>query len=125
MNSRKKKLLVIMLACCTLVQAAAQKVDKRLQRQVEALVKGFNGDVGIYIKDLKKGKVVTINADTVFPTASVVKVPILVGVMDKINRGELSYRQNLQYRDSLLYAGVDILGSFKQDEKIELSKVMM
>jgi beta-lactamase class A len=45
--------------------------------------------------------------------------------MDKINRGELNYHQSLNYRDSLLYAGVDILGSFKQDEKIEMSKVMM
>jgi beta-lactamase class A len=120
-----KRIIVIALCCCTLLQVQAQKTDKKLQRQVEELIKGFNGEVGIYIKDLKRGRVVAINADTVFPTASVVKVPILVGVMDKIARGELSYRQNLQYRDSLLYAGVDILGSFKQDEKIELSKVMM
>jgi beta-lactamase class A len=54
-----------------------------------------------------------------------VKVPILIGVMDKIEKGELSNEQELVYRDSLLYAGVDILGSFKQDEKIELGKVMM
>ncbi|RYF78515.1 MAG: serine hydrolase, partial [Chitinophagaceae bacterium] len=33
--------------------------------------------------------------------------------------------QSLTYKDSLLYAGVDILGSFKNDEKIDLSKVMM
>jgi beta-lactamase class A len=120
-----KRLLVMVLCCCIMAQANAQKVDKKLQRQVEELVKGFNGDVGVYIRDLRGGKIVAINADTVFPTASVVKVPILVGVMDKINRGELAYRQNLQYRDSLLYAGADILGSFKQDEKIDLSKVMM
>ncbi|HET7897874.1 MAG TPA: serine hydrolase, partial [Flavisolibacter sp.] len=64
-------------------------------------------------------------ADTVFPTASTVKIPILIGTMDKMNRGELDYHQNLIYKDSLLYAGVDILGSFKNDEKIELGKVMM
>lgn len=45
--------------------------------------------------------------------------------MDKINKDELRYHQELKYRDSLLYAGVDILGSFKDTEKIELSKVMM
>jgi len=54
-----------------------------------------------------------------------VKIPILIGIMDKINRGELDYHQVLKYRDSLLYAGIDILGSFKDTEKIELSKVMM
>lgn len=104
---------------------AAQKPDKKLQKQVEELVKGFGGDVGIYIKNLKNGKTVAINADTVFPTASIVKVPILIGIIDKMNRGELTYHQSLTYKDSLLYAGVDILGSFKNDEKIELSKVLM
>ena len=45
--------------------------------------------------------------------------------MDKINKGELGYHQELVYKDSLLYAGVDILGSFKSNEKIEVSKLMM
>ncbi len=45
--------------------------------------------------------------------------------MDKIEKGELKYDQQLTYKDSLLYAGEDILGSFKNDEKIALKKVMM
>jgi beta-lactamase class A len=102
-----------------------QRTDKKLQHKIEDLLKGFNGEIGVYVKDLKNGKTVSINADTVFPTASIVKIPILIGIMDKINRGELNYHQVLQYRDSLLYPGVDILGSFKDTEKIELSKVMM
>jgi beta-lactamase class A len=120
-----KRWIALALCCCTIGALHAQKTDKRLLRKVEALVNGFNGQVGVYVKDLESGKIVAVNADTVYPTASVVKVPILVGVMDKINRGELKYHGELQYRDSLLYAGVDILGSFKQDEKIELSKVVM
>jgi beta-lactamase class A len=79
----------------------------------------------VYVKNLKNNKTVAINADTIFPTASMVKIPILIGTMDRINKGELDYHQELKYRDSLLYAGVDILGSFKDTEKIELSKVIM
>lgn len=96
-----------------------------MQKRIEALLQGFNGDVGVYVKNLKNGKTVAVNADTVFPTASMVKIPILIGIADKLSRGELSYHQTLTYKDSLLYAGVDILGSFKNDEKIELSKVLM
>jgi beta-lactamase class A len=103
----------------------AQKTDRKLQQKVESLIQGFNGDIGIYIKNLKTGKVVQINADTIYPTASIVKIPILIGIVDKINKSELSYHQNLIYADSLLYAGEDILGSFKAGEKIELSKVVM
>lgn len=105
--------------------AQAQRTDQKLERQVAALIKDFRGDIGIYIKDLNRNRIVAINADSLFPTASIVKVPILIGVMDAINQGKLQYHQLMQYRDSLLYAGVDILGSFKQDEKIELAKLMM
>ncbi|WP_385896069.1 serine hydrolase [Terrimonas alba] len=103
----------------------AQKTDKKLQSQLIEAIQGFRGDAGIYIKELKSGKVVAINADTVFPTASIVKVPILVGVMDKIVKGELHYDSAHVYKDSLLYEGEDILGSFKDGEKIALKKVIM
>src|SRR4028118_2358736 len=105
-----KHLLILLTVVLLQVQAFTQRTDKKLQQQIETLIKDFNGDIGVYVKDLRSGKIVAINADTVYPTASIVKVPILIGVMDKINRGELSYHQPLTYRDSLLYAGVDILG---------------
>lgn len=103
----------------------AQKTDKKLESKILDLIKGFNGDIGVYVKSLKNDKVVAINADTVFPTASIVKVPILVGISDKLNSGELNYDSALVYKDSLLYAGSDILGSFKSDEKVLLKKVIM
>ncbi len=105
--------------------AAAQRTDKKLQREVQQLVQDFHGNIGVYAHDLNKNKSIAINADSIFPTASMIKIPILIGVMDKLNKGDLQYHQVLTYRDSLLYAGIDILGSFKDTEKIELSKVMM
>lgn len=116
-------LLLFLLFIST--QLAAQKRDKKLDRKIHEMISGFNGDFGIYIKNLENGKTVAINADSIFPTASMVKVPILIGVMDKINQGQLDYNQKLLYRDSLLYAGVDLLGSFKDSESVELGKVMM
>ena len=103
----------------------AQKTDKKLQAKLQQAITGFNGDIGIYVKSLRTGKTVSINADTIFPTASIVKVPILLGIMDKINNGELKYDSTITYKDSLLYAGTDILGSFKSGEKILLKKVIM
>ncbi len=103
----------------------AQKTDKRLNGKLLDAVQGFNGDIGIYVKNLRTGKTVSINADTVFPTASIVKVPILIGIMDKLNRKELDYNQELVYRDSLLYSDYDILGSFRDTVKIPLKKVIM
>jgi beta-lactamase class A len=115
-------LFCLLIGC---IQLNAQKTDKKLQRQIESLIEGYKGDIGVYVHDLKKNKIVAVHADTVFPTASMVKVPILIGIMDKIGKKELDYHQSLTYKDSLLYEGVDILGSFKHNEKIDLSKVMM
>jgi len=119
----KQKILFL----CLLIPVItiAQKTDKKLQQQIENLVKGFKGDIGIYVHDLKHNKIVAINADTIFPTASIVKISILAGIMDKLQKGDLQYHQQLIYKDSLLYEGEDILGSYKDNEKIELSKVMM
>ena len=119
----KQKILYLCLLFPVIVMA--QQTDKKLQQQIENLVKGFNGDIGIYVHDLKHNKIVAINADTIFPTASIVKVSILTGIMDKIEKNALQYHLQLTYKDSLYYAGEDILGSFKDGEKIELSKVIM
>ena len=119
-----KKIVLIFLFWFPLF-TIAQKTDKKLDVKLKEAISGYNGDIGIYVKNLRTGKTVSINADTIFPTASIVKVPILLGIIDKIQRGELKYDQEIIYKDSLLYEGEDILGSFKSNEKILLKKVMM
>jgi beta-lactamase class A len=116
------KLLFLLLAISA---ASFAQTDNKLTRQLQQAVKGFNGQVGIYVKNLKTDKTAAVNADTLFPTASMIKVSIQCGVMDKIEKGELTYNQKLIYRDSLLYPGEDILGSFKDKDTIELSKVAL
>lgn len=105
--------------------AEAQETDRALQEEIKKTVSGFAGDVGVYVKDLRSGQIATYQSDTLFPTASIVKVPILLGIMDRLHRGELRYDSSFIYTDSLLYAGDDILGSFKSNEKIELKKIIM
>ena len=119
------KNLLAFIFVVALLPVQAQKINKKLQQQLETLTTGFKGDVGIYVKDLHTGKFASINADRIFPTASMVKVPILIGIMDKLNKGELKYHQELTYKDSLFYAGSDLLASLKHNEKVELSKVIM
>lgn len=118
----KYKFLAIILLIASVCNA---QTDEKLTAKLNEAIKGFNGQVGIYVRNIKTGKTATINADTLFPTASMIKVSIQCGLMDKIEKGELKYNQKLAYRDSLLYAGEDILGSFKDKDTIQLSKVAM
>jgi len=122
--SDMKQIFIAILVCTSLL-AAGQKTDKKLQAKIKETISGYNGDIGIYVKNLRTGKIVAINADTIFPTASIVKVPIMIGVVQKLHSGELKYDSLFTYKDSLLYEGEDILGSFKSGEKISLKKLLM
>jgi beta-lactamase class A len=119
------RFLVLTIVCLSITFHSNAQEDKKLKQQLEKLIKPFKGDVGIYVQHLKTGKTVAINADTIFPTASMIKVAIEIGLFRKIEAGQLRLDSAIIYKDSLLYAGVDILGSFKNDEKIDLGKVMM
>ena len=119
------KYILFLFCCLATYNLQAQKTDKKLQKILNELSKNFGGEVGIYVKNLKTGKEAGINVDSIFPTASMIKVPITCGVFNKIDKGEIKYDTVLTYKDSLLYAGEDILGSFKNNEKIALAKVLM
>lgn len=115
--------LVLAIGLCSATYA--QKEDQNLRKKLESLVVNFDGDVGIYVEHIGSGNKVAINADSVFPTASMIKIPIAIGMFRQIENGLIAYDSLLIYRDSLFYAGEDILASFKDGEKIALSKVLM
>ena len=105
-------------------RATQKTTDPILERKLQAALSGFRGDVGVYVRNLRTGKTVAIHADTLFPTASTVKIPIQCGLFDKIQRGDLKYGQELVYRDSLHYDD-GITGSLRDGAKIPLSEVVM
>jgi beta-lactamase class A len=99
------------------------RVDLRLQNQLAALVKYFKGVAGVFVHNLKTGATVAVNADTLFPTASMVKVSILCGLFDRIARSELKYDSVVVYRDSMKYDD-GITGSFKDSTRISVSELV-
>jgi beta-lactamase class A len=116
------------LALATAPALAAQSLerpDHQLQRALDRLVTGFHGTVGIYVRQLNSGRTAGVNADSVFPTASMVKVPILIGTFDAMDQGLLDFHQKLVYTDSLLYEGDDILGAFRDSSVVTLSKLTL
>ncbi|HEX6104943.1 MAG TPA: serine hydrolase [Gemmatimonadales bacterium] len=105
--------------------AAGAHHDPELQRALETLAARVRGRVGIYVRHLRSGRTAALNADELFPTASMIKVPILVGTFDAVERGRLSFDSMLVYTDSLLYEGHDIVGALRDSAAIALSKVAL
>jgi len=118
----KLKLFFIILLAGNIAFA---QTDSKLTKQLKDITQNFNGQVGIYVQNLKTGKTAEINADTLFPTASMIKVSILCGLMDKIEKGELSYHQKLVYRDSLSMGRGEVLGGEMDGDTIDISRVAM
>jgi beta-lactamase class A len=127
MTSFMKKFfyLVTLISICTNQYSYSQfRTDKKLEAKLKILIDSFHGTAGIYTRNLKTGKEVAINADTIFPTASIVKVPILIAMFNKIQQGEFIYHQPLLYRDSIGRGGSGLMQYFKDSTKIDLSNVI-
>ncbi|WP_026810921.1 serine hydrolase [Arenibacter latericius] len=101
-------------------QLSAQQTDKILESGLKDIVSDFKGDVGVYVYNLKTNSEAAINADTIFPTASIVKVPILTGVFDKINKGELSLNDTLIYDTKRAYGGAGLMQFYKDSTVTDL-----
>ena len=108
----KRSLFSLLLAFVLVSGCSPRPNFDDLERDLTSLSESFDGVVGIYVKDLTTGEEIAIQADTLFPTASMIKVPIMLTIFDRIERGELAYQQELIYKDSLFYSDEDITGEF-------------
>lgn len=119
------KILWLFLLLVATATAPAQTKWIQTQQKIQQLIHAFHGEMGLYVLDLKTGRTIEINADTIFPTASMIKIPILVGIMHKIHDSAFSFHQRMTYTDSLYYnEGDDLLASFKSGETLELSRLI-
>lgn len=96
-----------------------------LGEDIVPLIDAFDGRAGVYVKDLVTGEEWALNADTLYPTASMIKVPIMVALFDRLERGELAYQQELVYTDSLFYSDDDLTGEFRDSASVLLSEMVM
>ena len=121
--------LLLVVPSLLLAQAPRERRDPRLEADLAQLARGVRGTVGIYVKHLRTGRTAELNADTVFPTASMIKVPILAATYDAMQRGALRFDTVLTYTDSLDYGPEgdvgDILAMAADSTKITLGRVVM
>jgi beta-lactamase class A len=104
----------------------AARTDPALNARLEALARGFHGQVGIYVRNLRTGASAEIRADSVFPTASMIKVPILLTLYDQVEQGKLDLDARVPYPDTLHYRYVestDVVGYMAAGDTLPLSEL--
>ena len=75
--------------------AAATADTLGLHRTLDSLVKHYHGVLGYSIHNLDTGERLTLRGDETFPTASLIKVPILVTLFDLADKGMISLDDQL------------------------------
>lgn len=124
--NRIVRLILISLLVAAPVHAQQERRDPVLAARLDSLTHGFGGTVGIYVRHLRTGATVAINADSVFPTASLVKVPILMTLFDQVERGVLDLEARVPYPDTLNYRYVeatDVVGYMAAGDTLPLREL--
>lgn len=119
-------LLVVIAAAPLRAQQAPAWTDTVLAARLDSLTRGFGGEVGVYVRHLRTGAGVEIRADELFPTASLIKVPILLTLYDQVEQGRLDLEARLPYPDTLHYRYVestDVVGYMVAGDTLPLREL--
>lgn len=92
------------------VQAADE-----LAEQIQPLIDDFAGDAAVMVKNLKTGETFAYQADEPFPTASLIKFPIMVAAYDLVDQDKLSLDTEVTLHDDDKVPGSGILTSHFSD----------
>jgi beta-lactamase class A len=97
---------------------------RALQTDIEEATRGFEGVVGVYARRLGEHGEASIRADETFPTASLVKVPILLKLLDRVEKREVSWTEPLTFTRERAYPGEDILARFAEGETVSVPELV-
>jgi len=99
-------------------------MDERLslENRIGVELKSYDGLMGIYIDDLM-GNVVKINEKEKFETASTIKLFILASLFERIEKGELSLSDMLEYKQEHAIDGSGVLSSMEVGTKLSVRNV--
>lgn len=96
----------------------------RLVEDLEQASRAYSGRVGIYIKDLETGKSWEYNADRKFPSASLIKVPIMAAVFESIRAGRLSLDTQIKLTRGLRVGGSGSLKWVREGTSLSVMEII-
>ncbi len=88
---------------------ASKAKPERLEKQIQAVIKGAEGEVGVAARHLESGAELSINGDTLFPMASVFKLPILVEILAQVKEGKFRLEDEISVQKTDQHLGSGIL----------------
>jgi beta-lactamase class A len=143
----KKKIFVIFLAASLVLSVsvylvyASHEVWKQAQAKQRLLVKRrvvwtelkdvlgkkarfFPGDAGIIIEDLNTGWQFSLNKDKLFPSASIVKIPIMAACFQAVYEGRLNLKEKMVLNLANKTTGSGVIKNFASGTEIPVEELI-
>ena len=83
-----------------------------LERRLRMLAGSIDAEWGIYVRFLDHGDEIGIDADRMIDTMSLIKVPILVALMRRVDRGEVDLGRRITLEEDHKRLGTGVLRLF-------------
>jgi beta-lactamase class A len=91
-----------------------------LERRLLMLTQGVVAEWGVYVRFLDNGDEIVINADAMMDTMSLIKVPLLVSLMRRVDRGEVDLGRRITLAEDQKRLGTGILRYFEAGANFSL-----
>jgi beta-lactamase class A len=89
-------------------------LSAKLSSDLNRVAASYDGVMGIFVKDLTSGATFAVNADTVFPQASSIKIPILIELMRQAQAEKLNLAERIEIHRASLVDGSGVLQFFSE-----------
>lgn len=89
--------------------ASEPAVDARLKNAIEPLIRAHAGEVSLAIRNLETGEHYEFNPSTPMPTASLIKLPVLVALYQMADDQQIDLKQSIELREEDKVPGSGVL----------------
>jgi|SRR5690349_14464127 len=100
------------------------ETDSVLQSKIIEMAARHHGKLALYAINLKTGEAISIDPDTPVPTASVIKLPILVEAMTQVKAGRRRLPDKITLQKDDIVQGSGILQFFDTPQAITLKDAL-
>ncbi len=128
MRNGTTRLLVtstLLLAFTPRPEAASHaKGTVTIDHRVQTAMQGFPGSVSLFAENLDTGKSYELRADAPVPTASTIKLPIMVELFAEAEEGKLDWNQKLELTDQDKVSGSGVLTELSGGDLLPIRDLM-
>jgi beta-lactamase class A len=115
-------LVLLLLIIVTPVPCPAQ--TNPLKHKLDSIATAFHGVLGYSLHNLKTGESIQRLGDTSFPSASTIKLAILVEAMEKQQQGSLDYDAGLPFTEKDRQYGTGVIHNYRAGGTIPVRQLV-